>query len=186
MQQPSFLKFLPVTLNVGIWVFIWLWVGLAYNLVLWIPFISWAMWYMVGPTWSVRKKRFHKNIIGALGGTLYAAVFIALIPAFSSVFGSFAIPVLGFLAGMTIVLLELTNWFEYATAYFFTFAGYFAFAFGGFASGAIFQDILYFLALILAGFLLGFITDTIRVYILKAEGLTDESLQYTIFDREIK
>lgn len=185
MPQVPFLKFLPVTINMGIWVFIWLWIGLQYNLVLWIPFISWAMWYMVGPALSLRKKRFHKNLIGALGGTFYAAAFIALIPVFSTIFGNFAIPVLGFLAGMTIVLLELTDWFEYAVAYFFTFAGYFAYAFGGFGPAGWVQGIAYYLALILAGFALGFITDSLRFYLLRAQGLTDESMQKTIFDKEI-
>lgn len=199
MQVP-FLKFLPVTINVGIWAFVWLWVGLQYGLVLWIPFISWSMWYIIGPTWTLRKKRFPKNLIGAISGTIYAIAFILLIPAATEIFGPYGIPALGFLAGMTIVLLELTNWFEYAMSYFFTFGGYFAYAFGGsfgaagdYASifqgsiGALFgytQDVVYFLALILAGFLLGFITDFFRYHILKAEGLGDESMQKTIFDKE--
>lgn len=187
-MQPSFLKFLPVTINVGIWVFLWLWVGLKLELALWIPFVGWALWYSIGPTWALRTKRFPKNLIAAIGGTAYAVVFILLIPVFTDIFGGFAIPVLGFLAGMSIVLLELTKWFEWAVGYFFAFAGYFAFAFAGEAFGATgnyFQDVPLYLVLILAGFGLGFITDTIRFKILRAEGLPTEAEMKTIFDKEL-
>ncbi|KKS38215.1 MAG: hypothetical protein A3G49_02125 [Candidatus Sungbacteria bacterium RIFCSPLOWO2_12_FULL_41_11] len=200
-MQPKFLQYLPVAAHIGLWVFIWLWAGLTWGLVLWIPFISWSMWYIIGPTFSLRKKRFNKNLIGAVGGTVYAIVFILLIPVASKLFGFYGIPVLGFFAGLTIVLLELTNLFEYAMSYFFTFGSYFAFAFAGKAFGAVgdygivfagtvgplegyMKDVVYFLFLVFVGFLLGFITDIARDKILKMEGLADDSAQKTIFDRE--
>ncbi len=200
-QQVPFLKFLPVTINVGIFAFLWLWIGLTYALPLWIPFIGWSLWYVIGPTLRVRKQRFSANCIGALGGIVYAVAFILLVPWFLPMFGSFTIPVLGFLAGMTIVLLELTRRFEVATSYFFTFAGYFAFAFAGTAFGATadygtifsgnygpmfayFRDALFFAALILVGFGIGLVTDTMRFWILYIQGLKDESQQKTVFDKE--
>lgn len=186
-MQPSFLKFLPVTINVGIWAFLWLWIGLRFELPLWVPFVGWALWYSIGPTLALRTKRFPKNLIAAAGGTVYAVVFILLIPVFTSIFGGFAIPVLGFLAGMSIVLLELTKWFEWAVGYFFVFAGYFAFAFAGEtfgATGEFARDIPYYFILILVGFGLGFITDTVRFKILRAEGLRTEAEMKTIFDTE--
>lgn len=199
MNQPTFLKFLPVTIHVGIWAFIWLWAGVSFGWVLWIPFISWAGWYSIGPTHAMRKKRFLKNLIGAFGGIVYAVAFILLIPIFANVFGSFAIPALGFLAGMTIVLLELTNWFEWAVGYFFTFAGFFAYAFGAFgaagdyaiiftgswgpAAGYI-TDVGYFFLFIVVGFALGFVTDFGRVKLLNMAGYATEAEQKTIFDRE--
>ena len=201
MQVP-FKKYMPVAIHVGVWVFIWLWVGLRFGMVLWIPFISWSMWYIIGPSWSIRKKRFYKNLIGAIGGTVYAVAFILLIPVAANLFGSFAIPMLGYFAGLTILLLELTDWFEYAMSYFFTFGSYFAFAFAGGAYGAVgdygivfagswgsaagyIQDFAYFMALILVGFFLWYFTDIVRYKILAHEGLTDESQQKTIFDKEV-
>ncbi len=200
-QQVPFWKFLPVTINVGIFAFLWLWFGLSYGLTLWVPFISWPMWYVIGPTLRIRKRRFGENCIGALGGIVYAVAFLMLIPPLVGTFGMFTIPVLGFLAGMTIVLLELTRLFEVATSYFFTFAGYFAFVFaaGAFgaigdynvlftgaygAAGAYLRDSLYYTALILLGFGIGFVTDTMRYWILYVQGLKDESQQKTIFDKE--
>lgn len=186
-MQPSLGKFLPVTIHVGVWVFLWLWVGLTYSLILWLPFISWATWYAIGPTWELRKKRALKNVVGAFGGTIVAIVFIMLIPFFTSIFGDFAIPVLGFLAGMFIVLLELTDLFEWALGYFYAFASYFAFAFAGAAFGATESHVTNFMIFfghLLVGFVLGAITDIVRVKILKAEGLFTEGEQQTIFDKE--
>ena len=200
-MQVSFLKFLPVTINVGIFAFLWLWIGLKYELVLWVTFIGWSMWYVMGPSLAVRRRRAAKNFVGAVGGVLYAIIFILLIPKLYPYFGGYTIPALGFLAGMTIVLLELTNWFEVATSYFFTFAGYFGFAFacaafgglGDYAgifqgvygpAGGYIRDVIYFIAMIAIGFGIGFVTDTMRFWILYAEGLKDESQQKTIFDKE--
>ncbi len=160
------------------------------------------MWYVIGPTLHIRKKRFIENVIGALGGVVYAVVFLMLIPVLVGLFGSFTIPVLGFLAGMTIVLLELTRLFEVATSYFFTFAGYFAFVFAAGAFGAMGDygilfsgsygafasyvgDAFQYALLILVGFAIGFTTDTMRFWILSMQGLKDETQQKTVFDSEV-
>lgn len=197
-QQVSFAKFFPIALMVGVFAFLLLWIGGMYGVQAWVVFIAWAMWYAIGPTLSVRKKRFVKNLIGGLGGVVYAIVFLLLIPTFSQFAGSFAVPVLAFLAGVTIILLELTDWFEVATSYFFTFAGFFAYAFGKFGVGdygilfsgkigmidGYVADGLWYTAYLLIGLAIGFMTDFLRFQILKGEGLPDESQQRTIFDRE--
>ena len=92
-----------------------------------------------------------------------------------------------FIAGTAIVLLELTNWFELAPAYFFSFAGFFAYLFGGFAgdAGMTFSSIGMYIGLLLVGTGLGIATIFLRKFWLDMMKVPEDQRQ-TIFDKERK
>lgn len=84
-------------------------------------------------------------------------------------------------------MLELTSLFELAPAYFFSYAGYFAYVFGGFAGAysleVAFRAMLPYGALILLGLLIGLATAFLRRVILAGEGVYGAA-QRTVFDKE--
>ncbi len=174
-------KFIPVAIMVGIVAAIFIIVGNKLSIALWVPFISWALFFMAGAKYS----RLPKEIIGLTGGLLFAVVLLWLLPAFSNIFGaSMGMPVLVFLTAFSIVMLELTNWFELAPAYFFSFAGYFAFLFGGFAGSQMtLSNIFNFWILLMVGLVLGIITQFLRDKILDLLKVPQEARQ-TVFDKE--
>lgn len=176
-------KFIPVAAAVGILAALWIIVGVKFGLVLWVPFLSWALFFGAG---AGKFSRVPKEVIGLLGGTLAAVLVVWLLPAFTQYLGGFwALPALVFLAGFAIVMLELTNWFELAPAYFYSFAGFFAYLFGGFAGTTMMnpQMITMFVLLLLAGTALGVISGFLRKAILNTLGVPPEQ-QKTIFDKE--
>lgn len=172
---------------IGIAAALWVTIGMKSNLVLWVPFISWALFFIAGAKYS----RLHKLIIGLTGGTIYAVVLIWLLPTFNGIFGdSLGLPVLVFLAGTTIVLLEVTDWFELAPAYFFSFASFFAFWFGKFGGSTgttdlILSPIANFWILLMVGLGLGVATYFLREKIFDFMKVPKEQRQ-TIFDKEKK
>lgn len=183
-------KFLPVALMVAALATSWVVIGSRMNLVLWVPFISWALFFMAGAKYS----RLHKEVIGLTGGAVFAVVLLWLLPTFSNIFGAaWGLPVLVFLAAFLIVLLEVTDWLELAPAYFFSFAAFFAFWFGKFAgsTAGVGPDILawgpivnfWFLLMIGLGY--GALTQLFRDKILDFLKVPKEQRQ-TIFDKEKK
>lgn len=177
-----FTKFLPVAVMVGILAAIWIIIGLKFSLVLWVPFLSWALFFGAG---AGKFSRVPKEIIGLTGGLVAAAVLVYLLPMVSDIVGAnWGLPVLVFLAATIIVLLELTDWFELAPAYFYSFAGFFAFLFGGFMGSEMnFSMILNFWLLLLIGAGFGVATGFLRIMILNVLGVPAEQ-QKTIFDKE--
>ncbi|OHA65811.1 MAG: hypothetical protein A3D64_01155 [Candidatus Wildermuthbacteria bacterium RIFCSPHIGHO2_02_FULL_49_9] len=175
-------KFLPVAAAVGVLAAIWVVVGSAYGLVLWVPFLSWALFFGAG---AGKFSRVPKEIIGLTGGTVVAAVLVALLPAVTSaVGGTWALPLLVFCAAFLIVMLELTDWFELAPAYFYSFAGFFAYLFGGFAGTEMTVPmIVNFWILLVIGTGFGIATGLIRSFILNTLKVPAEQ-QKTIFDKE--
>lgn len=178
----SFTKFFPVAVMVGILAAIWVIIGSKLALVLWVPFLSWALFFGAG---GGKFNRVPKEIIGLTGGLAAAAILVYFLPVVSSFVGaSWGLPTLVFLAATIIVLLELTNWFELAPAYFYSFAGFFAFLFGGFMGSEMnFTMIFTFWVLLLIGTGFGVATGFLRVVILNALGVSKEQ-QKTIFDKE--
>lgn len=180
-----FSKFLPVAASVGVLAALWVGIGSAYSLVLWIPFLSWALVFGAG---AGKISRVPKEIIGLIGGTAVAIIVVLLLPAVTSaVGGTLALPILIFFAGTSIVLLELTNWFELAPAYFFSFAGYFAYLFGGFAGTSVVtaESTIVYLALLFVGTGLGIATIYARTFWFNVLKVPQEQRQ-TIFDKESK
>lgn len=174
---------MPVAGSVGLLAALWVTIGSAYALVLWVPFLSWALVFGAG---AGKLSRIPKEIIGLVGGTLFGALVVYLLPTATSMVGAtLGLPALVFLAGTIIVLLELTNWFELAPAYFFSFAGFFAYLFGGFAgeAGMTVSSVAMYLALLLTGTGLGAATVLIRTFLLNAMKVPADQRQ-TIFDRE--
>jgi len=79
-------------------------------------------------------------------------------------------------------MLELTDWFELAPAYFFSYGAYFAYVFGGFAITKE-SALIPFWLLIMLGLVFGYFTATIRKKILEREGVYGKE-QQTVFDKE--
>lgn len=165
----TFKKFLPVALMVaataGIYVIIAQYLKIN---ALWLPFIGWPLYFIAG----AKPARLHKEIIGITGGIIFGYLTLLTLPVFSGL-GSFALPIIVFFVALIIVILELTDWFEMAPAYFFAYASYFAYHFGGFggSTGTIFSNMLPVWVLIMVGLGLGYITALLKVKILEREGL---------------
>ncbi len=191
--QPRFINWLPIALMVGVLaggtVLIgnvlagkgFSWVGTL----IWVPFISWALYFMAGG----RLQRAHKYVIAMVGGVVYGWLTIIIGNWLVGIIGGlWAYPIVVFLVATSIVLLELTDWFELAPAYFFGYAGYFATAFGfsaalGFETP---QDItlaVYHIVLTVAGLVLGWITIAIKGRMLDAMNVPLDQRQ-TVFDKE--
>jgi hypothetical protein len=178
-------KFLPVAASVGALAALWVAIGSAQGWVLWVPFLSWALVFGAG---AGKLNRIPKEVIGLIGGTVAGALVVYLLPAFSSFLGgTLALPVLIFIAGTAIVMLELTNWFELAPAYFFSFAGFFAYLFGGFAgeAGMTVSSLWMYTGLLLLGTCLGIATIFLRKFWLDLMKVPMDQRQ-TIFDKEKK
>lgn len=169
----------------GVFAGAWVAIGSANALVLWVPFLSWALVFGAG---AGKLHRIPKEVIGLIGGTIVAALVVLLLPTFASILGEpLALPTLVFLAATLIVMLEFTNWFELAPAYFFSFAGFFAYLFGGFAgeAGMTVSSVLMYVVLLLIGTAIGATTIIVRKLLLDAMKVPSDQ-QQTIFDREKK
>ncbi len=178
-------KFIPVAIAVGVLAALWVGIGSSYKLVLWVPFLSWALVFGAG---AGKLSRVPKEVIGLTGGLLAAIVLLLLLPAFTQALGAFwALPVLVFLATFIIVMLELTNWFELAPAYFYSFAGFFAYLFGGFAGSQEIttNGVLIYWMLLLVGTGFGVLTVLLRNFLLDLLKVPEDQRQ-TIFDKERK
>lgn len=165
----------------------WVLVGQYYNLALWVPFISWPMYFVYDPD-ATKLRRIPKEIVGLLGGIVFGYVTLWLAPQIGNFSGAtWALPITVFLVAFTIVTLELTDTFELAPAYFFSYAGYFAYVFGGFAGpfslDVAWRAIIPYGTLILIGLAIGLVTAYLRRVILQGEGLYG-SAQKTVFDKE--
>jgi hypothetical protein len=181
----SFTKLLPVAASVGILAALWVFIGNAFALVLWVPFLSWALVFGAG---AGKLSRVPKELIGLVGGTTTAIIVVLLLPVFTEILGAtFALPALVFLAGTIIIMLELTNWFELAPAYFFSFAGYFAYLFGGFAgnSAVTMESTIMYVVLLFVGTGLGVTTVLVRNLLFDIMKVPREERQ-TVFDKEKK
>lgn len=178
----TFTKFLPVALMIALVAAAWVLFGSYFSLVLWVPFISWAMYFVYEPV-SQKARRITKEIIGLTGGIACGYLTLVIMPFFIKVFGAaLGLPITVFLVAFTIVILELTNWFELAPAYFFAYAGYFAYVFGGFAVSKE-NALVPFWLLIMLGLAIGYLTAWLRRKILEKEGLYGPS-QKTVFDKD--
>lgn len=181
----SIAKFAPVAAAIGILAGGWIAVGNAYSLVLWVPFLSWALVFGAG---AAKFSRVPKEVIGLVGGTAIAVILVLLIPRVTDIVGgTLALPLLVFLAAFIIVMLELTDLFELAPAYFYSFAGFFAYLFGGFEGGVGITtgSVTMYIVLLLVGTGLGLVSVIVRNFILNALKVPKDQ-QQTVFDKERK
>jgi len=186
----SFTKFLPVALLVGVLAAIsvlgWQYFSDASRypwLQIWPVFITWGLYFVAG----AKIGRLHKEILGITGGILfgYLTLVVAFAPSVQSVLGGiWSLPATVFVVATIIVLLELTDWFEFAPVYFIAYAGYFAYVFGKFSGGAgNVTDMFYFWVPMMVGLVFAVVTAMLRTRLLEAEGLYG-SAQKTVFDKE--
>jgi len=165
----TFKKFLPVALMVAVTAAVYVIIaGYLKVSALWLPFIGWPLYFLAG----AKPSKLHKEIIGITGGVLFGYVTLLALPVFSGL-GSFALPTIVFFVALIIAILELTDWFELAPAYFFAYAGYFAYVFGGFGgpNATNFSSMFPVWVLIMVGLGLGVISAFLKVKILEKEGL---------------
>lgn len=181
MPQVTVKNFTPVCLMVALIASLWMIISAKFGIIAWVPFISWALYFIAGSKLS----RLPKEAIALTGGIIIGYIVLLLIPKFIGIFGgTFGVPVIVFIAAFVIVMLELTDWFELAPAYFFSFATYFAAFFG--TSGATPFSMIWPVWLpLMIGLLLGVITAELRKRILLAQGVPLEQ-QQTVFDKEKK
>lgn len=146
---------------------------------LWVPFISWPLYFIAG----AKPARLPKEIIGLTGGVVAGYITLAVVAPIGNLVGdTLSLPMTILIVAFVIVMLELTDWFELAPAYFFAFAGYFAYLAGG---ATPFKAMFPFWALLMVGLVLGYLTALMRKKILEKEGVYGAA-QETVFDKENK
>lgn len=180
----TFKKFFPVSLMVAAFAAVYILVGQKLEIALWVPFISWPLYFIAG----AKPSRLHKEIFALAGGIIFGFLTIFISGVLTPSLGTLALPATVFIVAFLIVTLELTDWFELAPAYFFAFAGYFAYVFGGFAGVMTIPTdyamaMVPFFLLLLLGLGLGYITALLRKKILEKQGLYGKD-QETVFDKE--
>ncbi len=147
----------------------------------WVPFISWAVYFAGG----AKVARLHKFAIGMIGGILLGWLTIIAAGKLAAL-GALALPATVFGVATFIVLLELTDWFEYAPAYFFGYAGFFAYAFGGYpGANELPVAVTNYTMLTVIGLLLGVFTASVRDVMFDAMHIPADRRQ-TVFDKEGK
>lgn len=176
-------QFLPVCLMIAVVAAIYVWVAQVLKVsALWVPFISWPLYFIAG----AKPSRLHKQIIGLTGGMIFGFLTLVVVVPFTKLFGAtLGLPLTVFVVAFLIILLELTDWFELAPAYFFAYAGYFAYVFGGFAGkeATYLSAMLPYWILLMVGLGLGYFTAMLRKKILETQGIYGEA-QKTVFDKE--
>lgn len=188
MQQPSLGKWLPVSLMVGLLAALSVYLtgtlssSMAWFGAPWVLFISWGAWFSVG----AKMRRLGKFIIALTGGVAFGWLTVfAYTGILQPLVGDpWALPVTVFFVATTIVLLELTDWFELAFVYFFAYAGYFAYLFGGFAKAdGILWPAIYCWILLMVGVAFALLNSSLKNLILGAEGVPPEQ-RTTVYDKE--
>lgn len=187
--QPTFRKWLPVALLVGVLagfsILLTLQLGAAYGVWIaapWVLFISWGGWFSLGAKLS----RLSKYIIALTGGVVLGWLTLIVNGILTGIIGDvWGLPVTVFLAATTIVLLELTNWFELAFVYFWSYATYFAYVFGGFAGPdvGILQNGVYVWILLMVGVTFAVVNVFLKNRLFSIERVPFDQ-RNTIFDKE--
>jgi hypothetical protein len=148
----------------------------------WGIFISWGLWFAGGAKMS----RLHKYVLSLISGVFFGWLTLYIYMGyFIAWFGDpWALPLTVVIIATTIIMLELTSWFEVGYAQFFAYAGYFAYVFGGFGGEAgIFTQGIYFSVILMVGLGFGIATTFLKTKILNVERVPFDQRQ-TIYDKE--
>lgn len=132
----------------------------------WLPFISWALYFIVGG----KPSYLSKEILCLTGGMIFAFVTLVMVGPISGLVGKiFAMPVTVFIAAFLILILELFKPLDMIPAYFFSYTSFFAYYYGGFGGeGATPLGIMpLYWTLLMVGLGLGYFTSEIRNKILR-------------------
>ena len=186
--QPSLGKWFPVALMVGVLaglsVLLTLQLGAIYGgwiAAPWVLFISWGGWFSVGAKFS----RLPKYVAALTGGVVFGWLTLIVNGYLTAALGPvWGLPATVFLAATSIVLLELTSFLELAFIYFLSYAGYFAYVFGGFSGTSdILQNAVYFWVLLLVGVGFGIANVVLKNKILNIERVPWDQ-RNTAYDKE--
>ncbi len=191
-SQPSFRKWLPVALMVGVLAGASVMLSsvvsqinsLGFMGAVWVVFISWALWFAMG----ARYDRLTKGVASSIGGVVFGWLTLIVntsvfTPLFGDAAGMWALPVTVFCAATAIVLLELTDILEVGFAYFFGYAAYFAYVFGFAGDTPLLTSAIHVSILLVVGFVFGIVSSSLKNKILDAENVPF-NLRKTIFDKE--
>ncbi|MDP2873811.1 MAG: DUF1097 domain-containing protein, partial [bacterium] len=169
----KFVQLLPVATAIALTAAIYVLTAQYFQVnALWLPFISWALYFIVGGKPSFLPK----EIAGLTGGMLFGYLtLLAVVPIASLVGEALSMPIAVFLAAFSILLLELIDLFDMIPAHFFSYTSYFAYFFGGFGGeGATSLSIIpEFWILLMVGLGLGFFTAELRKKILGMQGVQE-------------
>ena len=178
-------QYFPVSVIAGIVASLYTGFAVFFGLnAIWVAFISWPMHLMAGG----KPKRLHKAVFGLTGGMILAWLMLLLSGPLTAFFSlPVALGIIVFFFTIIIVMLELTEWFEMAGAYFLSFAGFLAYVFGGFGGPAAFTNptvaLLPYWLLLMLGLVLASIISFLRKVILEKQGIFGAA-QQTVFDKE--
>ena len=169
----KFVQLLPVAIAIASTAAIYVLVAQYFQVnALWLPFISWALYFIVGGKPSFLPK----EIAGLTGGMLFGYLTLfAVVPIAGLVGETLSLPITVFLAAFFILMLELIDLFDMIPAYFFSYTSYFAYFFGGFGGeeATSFSIIPMFWILLMVGLGLGFFTAELRKKILDVRGIQE-------------
>ncbi|MBI1957327.1 MAG: DUF1097 domain-containing protein [Candidatus Niyogibacteria bacterium] len=186
--QPSLNKWFPVALLVGVLagfsVLLTIQVGALYGSWIaapWVLFISWGGWFSIG----AKTKRLSKYLAALTGGIVFGWLTLIVNGYLTAALGPvWGLPTTVFLAATCIVLLELTNLFELAFVYFLTYAGYFAYVFGGFGGDvSSLQNAVYFWILTMVGVVFALVNVYLKNKLFDIERVPLDQ-RNTLFDKE--
>src|SRR4030042_167643 len=164
-------KFIPVAVMIAVVAALFMLIGTKLGVTsTWVPFISWPLYFIAGS----KPSRLHKEIFGLTGGIIFGYITLLVATPFSAFFGAtLGLPLTVLLVAFSIVILELTDWFELAPAYFFAYAGYFAYVFGAFGgpTATPASSMIPYWILLMVGLALGYISAFLRKKILERGGV---------------
>lgn len=137
---------------------------------IWLPFVSWVSYSLVGG----RPSFLPKMIVGYFGGMCAGYLTFLLVGPVSSLVGMFyAWPLVIFFLVFLISLLEVVKPIDMIPIYFLSYASFFAYFFGGFggknATPATILPIFW--SLVMLGLGMGYFTTELRKYILRIQGI---------------
>lgn len=149
----------------------------------WVLFISWGAWFSIG----AKMHRMTKFIAALTGGVVFGWLTVIASSWFTAWFGAaLGLPLTVVAAATCIVLLELTSLFELAFIYFFTYAGYFAYVFGGFAGQGVdpLMNAVYFWVLLMLGVVFAVVNVYLKNMLFNVERVPLDQ-RNTLFDKEM-
>ena len=169
----KFIQLLPIAIAIALTAAIYVLAAQYFQVnALWLPFISWALYFIVGGKPSFLPK----EIAGLTGGMLFGYLTLLVVTPMASIIGgTLSMPVAVFFAAFFILLLELIDLFDMIPAYFFSYTSYFAYFFGGFGGeeATSIGIMPAFWILLMAGLGLGFFTAELRKRILGMQGIQE-------------
>lgn len=168
----KFTQLLPSALVIALISGIYIYIAQYFQVsALWLPYISWSAYFIIGAKPSLLPK-----MTAGFAGGMFIGLFtvFAIGPAAGFVGSTLALPVVVFFMALFILLMELIKPVDLVPVYFFSYASYFAFFYGKFGGEeatpvGVLPD---FFVLLMVGLGLGYLTSEIRRKIMHIQGIT--------------